>query len=123
MGRVFNRVVQLVLLPGIEDTQCGFKALRREVAVDVAQRQTVQGWGFDAELLYIARSRGHTMREVGIDWYYMPDSRVSPLRDTLTMLRDVFTIAVNARRGLYTAPASSQRALLAEKPPALPLEM
>jgi glycosyltransferase involved in cell wall biosynthesis len=127
MGRVFNRVVQAVLLPGIEDTQCGFKALRRDVAVDVAQRQTVEGWGFDVELLYIARARGHTMREVGIDWYYMPDSRVSPLRDTLTMLRDVFTIAANARRGLYAAPTASQRALVpdksTDKSTALPLEM
>jgi len=100
MGRVFNRVVQL-LLPGIQDSQCGFKALRREVAVDVARRQTIVGWGFDVELLYIARRRGYTMREVGIDWYYMPDSRISPLRDTLTMLRDVLQIAWTARRGVY----------------------
>lgn len=123
MGRVFNRVVQLLLLPGIEDTQCGFKALRREVAVDVAERQTIEGWGFDAELLYIARVRGHSMREVGIDWYYMPDSRISPLRDTLTMLRDVCAIAWNARRGRYTAPKLSQKAPVTDTPTALPLEM
>jgi len=108
MGRVFNRVVQL-LLPGIQDSQCGFKALRREVAVDVARRQTIEGWGFDVELLYIARRRGYTMREVGIDWYYMPDSRVSPLRDTLTMLRDVLQIAWNARRGVYAKDADDER--------------
>jgi dolichyl-phosphate beta-glucosyltransferase len=108
MGRVFNRVVQ-VLLPGIQDSQCGFKALRREVAVDVARRQTIEGWGFDVELLYIARRRGYTMREVGIDWYYMPDSRISPLRDSLTMLRDVLQIAWNARQGVYAKDADDDR--------------
>ncbi len=106
MGRVFNHVVQL-LLPGIQDSQCGFKALRRAVAVDVVERQTIVGWGFDVELLYIARRRGYRIREVGIDWYYMPESRVSPLRDTLTMLRDVAQIAWNARRGVYDAAAAT----------------
>jgi glycosyltransferase involved in cell wall biosynthesis len=101
MGRVFNRVVQLLLLPGIEDTQCGFKVLRRPVAVEVARRQTVEGWGFDVELLTIARRLGYAIREVGIDWHYIPDSRISPLRDTLTMLGDVLRIWRNSRRGRY----------------------
>jgi dolichyl-phosphate beta-glucosyltransferase len=104
MGRVFNYVVQIALLPGIQDSQCGFKSLRREVARDLASEQTIDGWGFDAELLYIARQRGYTIAEIGIDWYYMRESRVSPLRDTLTMLGDVFRIYRNARQGRYVAP-------------------
>jgi glycosyltransferase involved in cell wall biosynthesis len=105
MGRVFNRVVQLVLLPGIEDSQCGFKCLRREVALDLVNAQTIYGWGFDVELLYIARQRGYSIHEVGVDWYYMPESRVSPLRDTLTMLQDVARIYLNARQGVYARSA------------------
>ena len=83
MGRVFNRLVQWLLLPGIEDTQCGFKFLRRAVAQDIIQQLTIDGWGFDVELLYIARRHGYQIREIGVPWRYGSDSRVSPLRDTL----------------------------------------
>jgi glycosyltransferase involved in cell wall biosynthesis len=115
MGRGFNALVRLLLLPGIQDTQCGFKRLRRAVALDLCRRQTIAGWGFDVELLYIARRRGYTMREVGIDWYYMPDSRVSPLRDTLTMLRDVLQIGWNARRGAYDAAVPAETTTSTER--------
>lgn len=113
MGRVFNALVQLLLLPGIQDTQCGFKCLRREVAHELCQQQTISGWGFDVELLYMARKRGYSIREVPISWHYMPGSRINPLRDTLTMLRDILTIRANGQRGLYDSlaapdPASSR---------------
>lgn len=101
MGRVFNAVVRLLLLPGIQDSQCGFKCLHRAVATELCARQTVTGWGFDAELLYIARLRGYRVREVPITWYYMPGSQVHAVRDTLTMLRDVLTIRLNGLRGRY----------------------
>lgn len=101
MGRVFNSLVRKLLLPGIQDTQCGFKCMRREVAADLCQHQTVEGWGFDVELLYIARLRGYRVVEVPISWYYMPGSRVNPIRDTVTMVRDVLTIRRNATRGCY----------------------
>src|SRR5262245_41778276 len=86
MGRVFNRLVQWLLLPGIEDTQCGFKFLRRAAAMDIVKQLTIDGWGFDVELLSIARRHGYHIREIGVPWRYGSDSRVSPLRDTLTML-------------------------------------
>jgi dolichyl-phosphate beta-glucosyltransferase len=101
MGRVFNRVVQLLLLPGIEDTQCGFKFLRGTVAKDLCGMQTITGWGFDVELLYIARQRGYRISEVPITWYYVEGSRVHPIRDTITMLRDVLRIRRNGRAGHY----------------------
>jgi dolichyl-phosphate beta-glucosyltransferase len=116
MGRVFNGLVQLLLLPGIQDSQCGFKCLRREVAHELCQQQTISGWGFDVELLYLARKRGYRIREVPISWRYMPGSRISPLRDTITMLRDILTIRANGKRGLYDAPAAAPApvAVLAE---------
>jgi glycosyltransferase involved in cell wall biosynthesis len=101
MGRVFNRLVQWLLLPGIEDTQCGFKFLRRAVAQDIIQQLTIDGWGFDVELLYIARRHGYQIREIGVPWRYGSDSRVSPLRDTLTMIRDIGAVWLNSRKRRY----------------------
>ena len=101
MGRAFNRLVQMLLLPGIQDTQCGFKCLRREVAVELCAQQTIRGWGFDPELLYLARSRRYTIVEVPVTWRYVSGSKVRPLRNTLTMLADLVTIRVNDLRGAY----------------------
>jgi dolichyl-phosphate beta-glucosyltransferase len=109
MGRVFNRLVQWLLLPGIEDTQCGFKFLRRAVAKDIVKQLTIDGWGFDVELLYIARQHGYHIREIGVPWRYGSDSRVSPLRDTLTMVRDIVSVWLNSRRGRYDpSPTATQ---------------
>jgi len=111
MSRTFNRLVRLLLLPGIQDTQCGFKFLRREVAVELCADQTIDGWGFDVELLYLARTRGYAIREVGITWRYVAGSRISPARDTLRMLRDLLAIRLNGWAGRYRRahvdPASS----------------
>jgi glycosyltransferase involved in cell wall biosynthesis len=101
MGRVFNRLAQWLLLPGIEDTQCGFKFLRSAVAQDITQQLTIDGWGFDVEMLYIARRHGYRIREIGVPWRYGSDSRVSPLRDTLTMIRDLGAVWLNSRKGRY----------------------
>jgi dolichyl-phosphate beta-glucosyltransferase len=105
MGRVFNWLVQALLLPGIQDTQCGFKCLRREVAEELCARQTIEGWGFDPELLFVARHRQYTIREVPITWRYMPGSKIHPVRNTLTMISDVVKIRVNAARGRYAEAA------------------
>ncbi len=109
MGRVFNRLVQWLLLPGIEDTQCGFKFLRREVARDIIGQLTIDGWGFDVELLFIARRHGYQIREIGVPWRYGSDSRVSPLRDTLTMIRDIGTVWLNSRKGRYDPQSTTVR--------------
>lgn len=107
MGRVFNRLVQLVILPGIQDTQCGFKCMPRDIALALFARQTISGWGFDVELLAIARRHGFTVREVPIPWYYMANSRVRLGRDTVNMFHDVLTIRANMRRGRYEPPVST----------------
>lgn len=101
MGRVFNLLVRLLAVPGIQDTQCGFKCFRREVAQDLFTTQVLDGWAFDVEVLYIAQRRGYRVVEVPIDWYYGEGSRVSPLRDSLNMVQEVFRIRRNGRAGLY----------------------
>jgi dolichyl-phosphate beta-glucosyltransferase len=104
MGRAFNLVVRTLALPGIQDTQCGFKALQRDAAHDIFNTQQIDGWAFDVEILYIARQRGYRIIEIPIDWYYGAGSRVSPIRDSWNMLREVFRIRANGRAGVYDAP-------------------
>jgi len=101
MGRVFNRLVQLLAVPGIEDTQCGFKAFRRAVARDLFGQQSVTGWGFDVELLFLARKYGYVVHELGIDWHYDADSRVRPVHDTLSMFVEIVKIRLRDAVGGY----------------------
>lgn len=101
MGRVFNFIVRSLVIPDLEDTQCGFKCFTREAAREIFPLQTIQGWGFDIEVLYIARLRGFRLVEVPINWYYMAESRVNPIRDTISMLREVLKIRQNGHRGIY----------------------
>jgi dolichyl-phosphate beta-glucosyltransferase len=102
-GRGINFIVQTLILPGLNDTQCGFKCFRGEVAEDIFSRQTLHGWSFDIELLYIARRQGYRVVEIPIHWYHFSDSKVSALRDAVDMIKDIFRIHANARRGLYDA--------------------
>lgn len=101
MGRVFNFVVRRLIIPGIEDTQCGFKMFTREAAAQVFPHQTIDGWGFDPEILYISRIRGLNLVEVPINWYYMSESRINPILDTINMVREVLRIRRNGLRGIY----------------------
>jgi glycosyltransferase involved in cell wall biosynthesis len=102
-GRGINFLIQTLILPGLNDTQCGFKCFRGEVAEDIFSRQTLYGWSFDIELLYIARRHGYRVVEIPIHWYHFSDSKVSALRDALDMIKDIFRIHANARQGLYDA--------------------
>ena len=101
MGRVFNGVVRVLAIPGFQDTQCGFKMFRRSVARDVFTRQTMGGWAFDVEVLAIALRRGYHVLEVPVHWYFMADSKIDPVRDTLSMIREVWKVRQNVRVGLY----------------------
>ena len=100
-GRVFNCLIRLLVLPGIQDTQCGFKCFRAAVAEDIFRYQTLTGWSFDVEILHIARQRGYRITEVPIRWNYSPDSKIHILRDSLRMFLDLLAIRRNARRGVY----------------------
>jgi dolichyl-phosphate beta-glucosyltransferase len=101
IGRVFNYLVRTLVLPGLQDTQCGFKCFRAGVVEQVFKRQTMAGWAFDVELLAIARQLGHTIQEIPIYWYYGPHSRVSIMIDAPKMFNDLLRIRSNMRRGTY----------------------
>lgn len=101
MGRVFNLIVQIIALPGINDTQCGFKCFRREVGREVFECQTMNGFGFDVEILVIARRRGYHIVQVPVNWYYDPDTTVNLMRDPFRMVREVLQVRLNALRGKY----------------------
>lgn len=111
MGRVFNLLVRVMAVPGIQDTQCGFKCFSREAAQMVFPLQRIDGWGFDVEVLYIARLKGLRLVEVPIHWYYQKDSRVRPLQDTINMVRELVKIRRMGSAGLYngTPPLPAQR--------------
>jgi dolichyl-phosphate beta-glucosyltransferase len=107
IGRLFNTLVRWLALPGLQDTQCGFKCFQARVAEDVFSKQTMDGMSFDVEVLYIARRRGYHIQEVPIDWFFDADSRVQLVNDSLRMFLDLVAIRRNARRGLYGSPLRS----------------
>lgn len=101
MGRVFNFIVKLLTVRGFEDTQAGFKCFKREVARDIFAYQTMNGWAFDVEVLFVAQKRGYRIVEVPIHWYYMANSRIDPFGDTVRMFLDVLRVRWNDLRGVY----------------------
>lgn len=109
MGRIFNWLVQALAVPGIEDTQCGFKAFRADAARAIFERQTLDSFGFDVEVLYLARLLGYRIEVVPIRWEHKENSRVSPVRDSLAMLADVLRIRWRAARGGYRRASWASR--------------
>jgi dolichyl-phosphate beta-glucosyltransferase len=101
MGRAFNFIVRTLAVRDVQDTQCGLKCFSSPAARELFTRQTVEGFGFDVELLFLARKRGYGVVEVPITWRHVPASRVDPLRDTLRMLADVVRVRLNDLRGKY----------------------
>jgi dolichyl-phosphate beta-glucosyltransferase len=101
MGRVFNTLVRLLAVHGFQDTQAGFKCFARQAAQEMFPYQTMDGFGFDVEILFIAQKRRLRIVEVPINWYYMSNSRVSPLSDSVRMFREILQVRVNDWRGLY----------------------
>lgn len=129
MGRAFNLLVRSIALLNIQDTQCGFKALRQPVARDLFQRVQIYGdnaplvqgaavTAYDVELLFLARRQGYRIAEVPVIWHYGEETKVDPVRDSIRNLRDVLTVRWNAIRGRYRhSPTLSGAALPAEAPP------
>ena len=100
-GRLMNYIIQLLALPGLNDTQCGFKVFSALAAKDLFHHQTLTGWSFDIELLYIARRRGYSIVEIPIPWTYHQESKVNPFRDAFKILLDVRKIQQNSKQGIY----------------------
>jgi len=102
-GRLFNFVVQHLALPGIEDSQCGFKMFTATAVSAIFPRVIVDGWAFDVEVLTVAREQRLRVIEVPIEWHYRADSQLSILRDGAGMLRELLRIKWRALRGVYRA--------------------
>ncbi len=100
-GRLINLAIRLLALPGLNDSQCGFKCFRGTAAEDVFRKQTMSGWSFDIEILFIARLHCYHIVEVPIPWYFNPESKLSAIQDAVRMLRDILMIRVNALKGAY----------------------
>ena len=105
IGRVFNFLVRSLVLPGLQDTQCGFKCFSAEAAERIFPKQTLEGWSFDVEVLAIARELGYEVLEVPITWTYQPGSRMRILSDSWKMFKDLLLIRSNKRKGLYRGKA------------------
>ena len=101
MGRTFNLFVQAVALPGIRDSQCGFKLFERSAAQRLFNAQTLNGFSFDVELLFLARKYGFRIAEVPVRWFDSPASRVHAVKDSARMFRDLFLVRWNWLRGKY----------------------
>lgn len=103
-GRIFNLVLRIVLGLDLADTQCGFKAFRREAAQRIFPLQKIERWGFDPEILFLARRVGFKVIEVPVIWAHSEGTRLHPFRDGLRMFIEVLRIRWNAITGAYAAP-------------------
>lgn len=101
-GKLFNLIMRSMLFLDIKDTQCGFKFFRRDAALDVFGKQTLNGFCFDVEVLYIARKKGYKIKEVPVAWINSEDSSVNLFRDALRMFVDLVRIRINDWGGLYS---------------------
>ena len=101
MGRIYNALVRTIAVGGIQDTQCGFKCYRGEVVPSLFQRQTMDGFAFDVEVLFLAGKDGLTLREIPVDWYYRENSKVRAFRDSMAMTLDLLKIRWRNLRGRY----------------------
>jgi glycosyltransferase involved in cell wall biosynthesis len=100
-SRLCNKVIQRSLVPGVRDTQCGFKAFTAEAARELFAVARIDGWAFDLEILALAKRRGYAVEEVGVEWADDGRSRVNPLKDMWKVVREAITIRKNLRRGVY----------------------
>jgi dolichyl-phosphate beta-glucosyltransferase len=102
-GRIFNLMLRIILGLNFADTQCGFKAFRRDAAQRIFPLQKVERWGFDPEILFLARKLGISVKEVPVVWAHSEGTRLHPFRDGLRMFGDVVRVRWNSLSGAYTA--------------------
>jgi len=101
IGRIFNNMVRWVVLPRLQDTQCGFKCFSAEAVETLFPLVTIPGWTFDVEILAIAFKKGYRVKELPIPWYYRPHSKIRVMRDSVRMAADLLKIRRKLRRGEY----------------------
>ena len=101
MGRSFNSIVNFLLLPGVMDTQCGFKMFKRHAAAEVFGKQKAERFSFDVELLFLARKAGFTVAEVPVNWTNIPGSKVNLVSDSFAMFCDLLRFRLRDLFGVY----------------------
>jgi len=102
MGRFYNILVRLLAVPGLQDSQCGFKCFRGAVVSQIFPLQQLDGFAFDVEILFLAKRHGFVIQEVGIDWHYREQSKVRAVQDSLSMTWDLLKIRWRNIRGRYS---------------------
>jgi len=106
-GIIFNFIVRAILRLPFVDTQCGFKAFRRERCRVIFEQQRIERFGFDPEILYLARHHGLSSAEIPVRWAHSPATKVSMWRDSIQMFLDVFVIRWNSHSGRYPRSSTS----------------
>ncbi len=101
MGKTFNKIVRIIAVGGIHDTQCGFKLFSKKAADMIFPKQTIDRWGFDVEVLYLAKKYGFQVKEIPVVWINDTASKVRPIVDAYKMLTEVLKVRMNAIRGKY----------------------
>lgn len=101
IGRIFNLIIKFSILPGFEDTQCGFKMFTGKAAQKLFSAQKLNGIGFDIELIFLAKKAGFVVKEVPITWYFDPDSRMKLVDDSMKALFEIAQIHLGWLRGEY----------------------
>lgn len=94
-GKALNLIIQALAVPGIWDTQCGFKLFRGDVARDVFSKAFLDGWGFDVEVLYLARKMGYRVAEVPVKWGHGENSKIRPVQAALQVIRDIIRMRLH----------------------------
>ena len=102
-GRIYNLVLRVILGLKFADTQCGFKAFRREAVRGIFPLQRIERWGFDPEILFLARRLGFSVKEVPVVWAHSEGTRLSPFRDGVRMFGEVLRIRWNSIAGAYSS--------------------
>jgi dolichyl-phosphate beta-glucosyltransferase len=100
-GKVFPLLVQLFIMRGIKDTQCGFKLFKKECAMFLFKKQKINGFSFDAEILYLAKKYKFKIKEVPINWANDLDSKVNPIKHSFKMFVELLKIKINDIMGIY----------------------
>lgn len=101
IGRLFNFGIRILAIHGLQDTQCGFKCFRHDIAQELFALQTINGWTFDVELLFVAQQKGYTILEIPITWIYKDHSKVKPFADLSKVIWEIIKIRWNSYKGIY----------------------
>jgi dolichyl-phosphate beta-glucosyltransferase len=100
-GKIFSYLVRLITIRGIKDTQCGFKLFKKEIAHKIFNKQTIDRWGFDVELMYIAHKYKYKIKELPVIWLNDEKTKLNLFKDSTRMFLDLIKIRINDLKGLY----------------------